>query len=202
MRRTTIENVKIFANEFATTIMKGNVEGTNEYYWNISYEYDYDEDEDNIISSVYLELDFDDDAIIVTYGIRRDNRCRYSYNVKFEINDVTICDNDTKEFREIVDVINMCQDGLFDKICAYLHKEAMDSIYNDIDGECGKPPIYEPYYTPSIIDNFMKMYKISKYVPIDVELVDEKGLPIKYLSIKSVNFNDEGNRLLIMMSEE
>ena len=62
-------------------------------------------------------------------------------------------------------------------------------------------PSYEPYYSPISIEQFMKKYGISSYVPIDVEVVDENGLPIKNLTIKELGFNDEGNRLIISVRE-
>ena len=47
----------------------------------------------------------------------------------------------------------------------------------------------------------MRKYGISSYVPIDVEIVDDKVIPIKNLAIKELGFDDEGSRLIISMSE-
>ena len=110
--------------------------------------------------------------------------------------------NYEKEFEEIISIINMCEDNLFNEICSYLHKHAMEQIENDDEVAPWRLPKYKEYYSPSKIASFMKKYGVSQFVPIDVEVVDEKGDPIKYLSIKNVGFNDEGNRLIVMMSED
>ena len=115
----------------------------------------------------------------------------------FEFNDEYFINSESKEFDELVDAINMCEDGLFDKICTYLHELAMEQIYCDEEAYDWNI-VYEEDYTPSKIERFMKKYGVSKYVPIDIEVVDEKGLPIKKLVIKNVGFNDEANRLIIM----
>ena len=80
---------------------------------------------------------------------------------------------------------------------ADIHKYVMEQLNSGEEYIDELLPAYEPYYSPSNIEHFMKKYGISSYVPIDVELVDQKGLPIKNLTIKGLSFNDEGNRLII-----
>ena len=199
MRTILIERAKNYAKRFSSTILK-NEKNTDDYHWLKNFELDNDEDEGKIFSNVGYLLDSEEENTIIKYFITRDNKCRYSYDVMFEFNDEYFINSESKEFDELVDAINMCEDGLFDKICTYLHELAMEQIYCDEDAYDWNI-VYEEEYTPSRIKNFMKKYGVSKYVPIDIEVVDEKGYIIKKLSIKDVGFNDEANRLIIMTRE-
>ena len=44
---------------------------------------------------------------------------------------------------EIKKAIDMCEEGLFDRMCAYLQKCAMEQMYNEEDLDYGWPPAYD-----------------------------------------------------------
>ena len=206
MKTISMNNVTIFANQFVSTIIEGNDLCSSGYEWEMSYDRNYDEDTNELYSKVMLSLyDGDGNGVgSIVYDIIRDEKCRYSYITTFLFDDVAIGDNsldDLLQFTKIEKTINLVENDLFDKICAYLHKCAMEQIDSCEDFDYGWPPSYEAYCSPSIVKSFIRKYQISKYVPIDIEVVDEKGLPIKYLDIVGLGYNDEGNRLIISLRE-
>lgn len=202
MRDNLVNDVKVFANQFVSSIIEG--AKNDEYYWEVYYnEYYNSSDELCVMGELTLYNSENDICGRLEYNIIRDERGRYTYNKTFEFQDECFNDIDeVEEFNIIKNEINLYEDGLYDKICAYIHKYAMDQLNSCEEYIDETLPTYEPYYSPSSIEGFMKKYGISSYVPIDVEIVDEKGLPIKNLTIKELGFNDEGNRLIISMREE
>ena len=201
MKANVMKSVKVFANEFISLIINGNENTSNGYEWQISYDDYYDGNDALHMKVDFVLYDYEgEECGELVYDIVRNERMVYTYSTRFAFCDEIISDSEELEkFNEIKDVINMCEAGLYNKICAYLHKFAMEQMDSDECKDDNIPPSYEPYYSPSIIENFMKEYGISPYVPIDVEVVDDRGLPIKYLSIKGVGFNDEGNRLIVSL---
>lgn len=199
-----MNKVNLFANEFCSKVMSKGTSVLDGGNWWISYCYDYDEQECEIYTKVQLSLYDDEGEEIgsIFYDMIRDRKMRYTYNVAFSFEEdlVSECE-EVKEFDEIKRTLNLREDGLYDTICAYLHKYSMEQMEIGEDVDIETPPSYKPYYSPSRIESFMKKYGISPYVPIDVEIVDDKGMPIKYLSIKGIGFNDESNNLIVSMSE-
>lgn len=203
MNMNVMNKVKVFANEFVSCIIE---ENKLKYNWKITYSGDYD---DEIRMEAVLSLWDDDyeDIGAISYNIVRNARGRYTYSTSFLFDEVRINSDDEtqEEFKEIKNIINMYEDGLYDKICAYLHKcamEVMDYGVEEDEDIGGDIPTYEEIYSPSRIKKFMKNFGISPYVPIVMEVVDEQGIPQKYLSIKAIGFNDESNNLIISMRED
>ena len=144
MKANIMNNVKVFANEFISAIMEGNEQSSNGYEWQISYYRDSDEDEGALNTKALLSL-YDGDGVgvgSIIYDILK-IKSRYTYTTTFLFEDVIIGDDETKEFEEIKKAIDMCEEGLFDRMCAYLQKCAMEQMYNEEDLDYGWPPAYD-----------------------------------------------------------
>lgn len=190
MNTYALSKINEFAKEFVSSIIEGKEQGLNDYGWEISFR--IYELEDLFMNAKLVLYDGDcEEVSYITYEVIRDQNIRYTYNTTFSFDDTTINEQELKE------AINSYEDGLYDKICTYLHRYAMERMYYGDDDDC--PPTYDEEYSPSSIKAFMKKYGISPYVPIDIELVDAKGLTMRYFSIDSIGFNDESNRLMIFL---
>ena len=206
MKTISMNNVTIFANQFVSTIMEENDLCSSGYEWEMSYDIQYNEDIDELYSKALLSLyDGDGNAVgSMAYDIIRDNKCRYTYITSLLFDDEILIDTsleDLLQYTKIEKTINLVEAGLFDKICAYLHKCAIEQIHSCEHFDYGWPPSYEAYCSPSSVESFIREYRLSKYVPMVFEVVDEKGLPIKHLDIVSLGYNDEGNTLIISLKE-
>ena len=203
MKTSTRRNINIFANEFVSNFIEGNDQKDSDYRWEIAYDCMVDEI-GQLITNTSLSLYFEDEedsAIIgvINYEMIRNNKMKYMYQVTCDFGDGDVTNEDDEEaFMEIADRINHISNGLFDKICAYMHQYMQE---NGEDSTCECPSSYEEYYSPFKVKNFMKKYSISPYVPIDIEVVDDKGLPIEYLNIKEIAYDDEANRLIVMLKK-
>ena len=144
MEANIMNNVKVYANEFVATIMEENEQSSSGYEWQISYYRDSDEDGGVLNTKALLSL-YDGDGVevgsIIYDIVKTESRCTDTTTFLFE--DVIIGDDETEEFEEIKKAIDMCEEGLYDKICAYLHKCAMEQMYNEDDLDYGWPPAYE-----------------------------------------------------------
>ncbi len=204
MNTNILNNVNVFAKDFVTSIIEGNEKEYNGYDWQISF---YMNISNQALSMVTLLIMCDvegEEVGRITYEVRRNKNARYTYITTFSFDGVNISNVglDSKNFEKIKDTINSCEEGLYDKMLAYLHRYTMEQMEYGEDEEASCPPIYYDYYSPSRIKCFMEKYGVSSYVPIVVEVVDDKGLPYKYLSLKDIGFNDESNELLISLKED
>lgn len=202
MKNNVATNIRVFANEFISTIMEGNDQMSSGYEWQILYCCEYDLINQLVINTLLALYDGDGEKIgDIRYEMVRNNKMQYMYEVLCDFGDGIVSDQEEEEFERIVTWMNFCDEGLLDKICAYLHKYTQEQMESGKEDACSWPPIYKEYYSPSKIKSFMEKYAISPYVPIVVEVVDDKGMPSKYLSIKSIGFNDESNELVISLRE-
>ena len=203
MKTSTRRNIKVFANEFVSNFIEGNDPKDSDYKWKISTNCIVDK-LGQLIKNTTLSCCFEyeeDSAVIgvINYEMIRNNKMKYMYQVTCNFGDGDVTNEDDEEaFMEIADRINHISNGLFDKICAYMHQYMQE---NGEDSTCECPSSYEEYYSPFKVKNFMKKYSISPYVPIDIEVVDDKGLPIEYLNIKEIAYDDEANRLIVMLKK-
>lgn len=200
MKTSTRINIDVFAYEFVSNFIEGNDPKNSEYKWEISTNCMVDmlgQLIKNTTLSCYFEDEEESSVIgVINYEMIRNNKMKYMYQVTCNFGDGDVDNEDDEEaFMEIVDRINR---GLFDKICAYMHQYMQE---NGEDSTCECPSSYEEYYSPFKVKNFMKKYSISPYVPIDIEVVDDKGLPIEYLNIKEIAYDDEANRLIVMLKK-
>lgn len=197
------DKLNIFTKEFVTTIMDR--ETSRDYDWRISFYCEYDEDLGDLCGRTTLVLyDEDEEEVMsIMYDVVRNDRMRYIYVTTFTFGEIAVSnvEKELDEFREIQEEINKYKEGLYDKICAYIHNYTQEQLYYEEDVDNEWPPLYKECYSPSKVKNFMKKYGVSQYVPLVMEVVDEQGIPIKYLDIKNVYFNDEANQLIISMKE-
>lgn len=200
MKTSTRRNIKVFANEFVSNFIEGNDPKDSDYKWKISTNCIVDK-LGQLIKNTTLSccFEYEEDSVVIgviNYEMIRNNKMKYMYQVTCNFGDGDVNNEDDEEaFMEIVDCINR---GLFEKICAYMHQYMQE---NGEDSTCECPSSYEEYYSPFKVKNFMKKYSISPYVPIDIEVVDDKGLPIEYLNIKEIAYDDEANRLIVMLKK-
>lgn len=206
MSTNSMNNATIYANQFVYSIIEENEPCSSGYEWKFSSDGNYDEDDELLCSNACLSLLNGDGDLVgsISYKIVRDNRCRYSYTTSFSFDSEVFDDvnlEDLFKFNKIHHKINLVEDGLYDKICAYLHRYAMIAMDSCEAQESTCPPSYYTYCSPTFIEAFVRTNRLSKYVPIDFEMIDEKGDPIKHLKVLCMGFNDEANRLFISLSE-
>ena len=129
-----------------------------------------------------------------------DENEKYLYSTMFQIGEKIISETDDKnEFEQIKNELNMFLGDFYDKILAYIHRYNMKQYSMDRVEVSEWPPEYKEWFTLSSIKNFIKENEVSPYVPIDLELVDEKGMPKKYFSMVDMYYYEGSNRVVISM---
>lgn len=203
MNTNFLTNVNTFANEFVSTIMEGNDQASSGYEWDISFDMGFVKQDLTIETMLSLHNGDGEEVGHIVYDVVRGKNKRYDYMTTFSFGDVVVYDDDQeeREFEIMKDIFDSCEDGLYDKICAYLHKYTMEQMECGKDVEASWPPTYAECYSIAKIKRFMEKYRISPYVPIVLEVQDDEGMPSKYLTIKNLGFNDESNELFVFLSE-
>lgn len=198
------ERVTILAKEFINSIALGKEECSNGMHWEMSIT---DYDVPNSLELVLALYQGDNNIAQIEYTISNVHH-RFLDHVVFSYNDEehywAIDENNEEAFEPLASLIDNVEAGLFESICAYMHRCAM-FLYNkgEEDMDDIKPLIFDtPYYTPHRLSSFMKKYEISKYVPIYVEVVGKDGNVEDICPISQVFFNDECNELLISIKKQ
>lgn len=130
MREERIQNVKLFAEEFLACGKNVRALTSKNYKWNLDCE--INDDVTTVAMRLYKKADWVCTEICtLAYDLFLNDGLQFTDKVLFAFEDVTIDLDEKEELEELIEVINSCEEGLYECICESLRNYALDKIFRE-----------------------------------------------------------------------